>query len=242
MGRRTLLLGLLALAVVVAMPVALRADGEEEAPQFELVVRDSAAAAAAVAGVDLEGVVRASAEQALTQLPRRSRVQIEVRADPAKALPETGVGGEVAAGGVFIYVDRPLRPGSEPWLRRVVAHELHHAVRIERRRLHSTVLEALVSEGLADHFAREAFPDGPEPPWTEALRPAEEAELWAHAEAEGEGRYDHAAWFYGTGDLPRFAGYRLGHRIVAAYLERTGRTAAAAVADHPETIVAAYRG
>lgn len=242
MGRRTLLLGLLALAVVVAVPVALRADGEEEAPQFELVVRESAAAAAREAGVDLEGLVRRSAEQALTQLPRRSRVQIEVRADPARALPETGVGGEVAAGGVFLYVDTPLRAGSEAQLRRVVAHELHRAVRIERRRLHSTVVEALVSEGLADHFARAAFPEAPAPPWAEPLPAAEEAELWARAQAEGDGGYDHAVWFYGTGDLPRFAGYRLGHRIVAAYLERTGRTAADAVSDHAATVVAAYEG
>ena len=37
------------------------------------------------------------------------------------------------------------------------------------------------------------------------------------AELKAE-RYNHAAWFFGRGDLPRWAGYCFGWRIVGKYL------------------------
>jgi len=49
---------------------------------------------------------------------------------------------------------------------------------------------------------------------------------------------DHAEWFFGSGDLPRWAGYTLGFDIVSGYLRRhPALTAADLVTTDAETIL-----
>jgi uncharacterized protein YjaZ len=81
-----------------------------------------------------------------------------------------------------------------------------------------TLGEALVTEGLADHFAAEAFPDTPPQPWDHALSAEQEAELWRKAQPilDVPGGYNHPVWFRDSGSLPRWAGYTLGYRIAEA--------------------------
>lgn len=77
--------------------------------------------------------------------------------------------------------------------------------------------EALVSEGLAGHFVLELFGGLPEP-WEQLT----ENEIRTHATLAAQEwertDYNHDAWFFGRGDLPRWLGYSLGFRLVERFL------------------------
>lgn len=102
-------------------------------------------------------------------------------------------------------------------IERMFAHELHHAVRWTGPGYGSTLGEAIVSEGLAGHFSQELFGGEPEP-WenlqSDVIQPYSShlLENWHRTD------YDHNAWFFGTGDLPRWLGYTAGFRLISRYL------------------------
>jgi uncharacterized protein YjaZ len=202
-------------------------SGEKETatkPSFDLVIRDSAAEAASAAGVDIEGMIRSSAEAALARLdvPGRVRIEVKVPVDQTNVIPQIGLGGSADAdGNVSLVVEEPLRAGVEQWLPALVAHELHHASRFRAGPAYrGTMAEALVTEGLADHFAEELFPDS-RLPWAHALSSEQAAAMWRRMRTvlNVPDGYDHGGWFFGTDPtIPAWAGYSLGYRIVAAYL------------------------
>lgn len=123
-------------------------------------------------------------------------------------------------------------------LARTIAHELHHALRWERGGYGATLGAALVSEGLAGRFVAELYGSPPEL-WEAALGPV--ALRAAAADALGEihaPRYDHAAWFFGGGAQPRWAGYTLGFALVGRWLAAApGRTAAGAAGTPADDIL-----
>ena len=89
----------------------------------------------------------------------------------------------------------------------MVVHELHHALRWDAVGYGRTLGEAIVSEGLAGRFVQELF-GGEGEPWDRALTEEQFAALLPRLRQELKAeRYDHAAWFFGRGDLPRWAGY-----------------------------------
>lgn len=223
--------------------------GDDTAPSdraFVLVLSESAADASREAGVDLEGLIERSAEAAFNVLPHRGRLQIEVQVDPARVIPEIGVGGftDPATGDVSVWIrPTPLREELTRWIPATLAHELHHASRVRTGPGYGITLgEAMVSEGLADHFEAELFPATPLQPWDDAFPDEQEPALWQLAERDlsTPGGYDHEEWFFGAGELPRWAGYTLGYKIVAAYLGGD-REPSSSVSVPAETILAAYR-
>jgi Predicted Zn-dependent protease (DUF2268) len=106
-----------------------------------------------------------------------------------------------------------------------------------------TLGQALVSEGLADHFASEVFPDTPSRPCDHALTRAQERSLWlvARRVLNIPFGYDHWEWFFGAGTIPRWAGYTLGYEIVGQYLSHR-RTAADAVHVDAAKVIAPFHG
>jgi hypothetical protein len=164
-----------------------------------------------------------------------SGVTITVRADARGVIPGYGLGGFTGnAATVDLYVD-PAFPGLAQLLPerlpRLVAHELHHAKRFAGPGYGRTLLEALVSEGLADRFAMELL-GTPVPPWSQAFPPAETSRYLDVARPELDSpSYDHARWFFGASpDLPNWTGYTLGFRLVEAYqAAHPGATAASLV-------------
>jgi hypothetical protein len=210
---------------------------------LDLVVRSSAREAAREAGVDVEALLRRAAADVFRVLPVERRIRVEVKVDPAEVIPTTGVVGEAAGDRVLIALDRPFRPESEVWLPALLAHEVHHAVRFRRRPTTPWTLgDALVNEGLADWFAYEVFPETPPQPWDNALSEEQEASLWRRAAPllSREEGYDLNAWFYGGGDIPLWAGYTLGYRIVGAYLG-DDRLPSEEVVVESSVVVDAYR-
>ena len=101
---------------------------------------------------------------------------------------------------------------------RMVVHELHHALRWDAVGYGRTLGEAIVSEGLAGRFVQEFYGDEGEP-WDRAVTEEQFTTLLPRLQDELQAkRYDHAAWFFGRGDLPRWAGYGFGWRIAGRYL------------------------
>jgi hypothetical protein len=210
---------------------------------LDLVVRSSAREAGRDAGVDVENLLRRAAADVFRVLPVKRRIRVEVKVDPGRVVPETGVGGQADGDQVLIALERPLRARSEVWLRALLAHEVHHAVRFRRRpRTLWTLRDALVNEGLADWFAHEVFPNTPPQPWDNALSEEQEASLWRRATPllSREKGYDREAWFFGGDNIPRWTGYTLGYRIVGAYLG-DARLPSDEVAVDPTLAVSVYQ-
>jgi hypothetical protein len=113
-------------------------------------------------GVDLEDVAGGALRRATSLLPGLvARVTVDV--DPAGAIPGIGVGGYTdPTSGMSISIDpsvarldRTLRV----WLPQALAHELDHTARIQAGPGYgSSLLEAMVTEGMADAFSVQCFP------------------------------------------------------------------------------------
>lgn len=103
-------------------------------------------------------------------------------------------------------------------LTHLAAHELHHAKSWRGPGYGQTLHEAMVSEGLADHFAIELL-GVPAPPWSDALPRAETAHYLELAQPAFDSvKYGHPRWLFGAGpDLPRWASYTLGFRLVESH-------------------------
>jgi Predicted Zn-dependent protease (DUF2268) len=240
-----------ALALTAAVVLAGCVHDEpsrEVADPFTVAISDDAATASRAAGVDLERLAVRSARRAFELLPHRGRIRIAIALDPARSIPEIGVGGIAhrRTGDVIVSIDGTppggLKAALETWVPAALAHELHHSSRIRMGPGYGiTLAEALVTEGLADHFVAEAFPDTPPQPWDHALSGEQETELWQEAQSvlEVPGGYNHQAWFFGGGDLPRWAGYTLGYRIAEAYLG-DDRSASSAVGTGAATVIESY--
>ena len=164
-------------------------------------------------------------------------LDIVVEAGRGKVIPELGFGGWVSSPDqIRLRVD-PSNPHladnlAEP-LERAIAHELHHAMRRDAGARGRTLLDSLVMEGLAGRFVEELYASAPEP-WeravsVEALR--EVAELARPRASRAD--HDHAEWFYGTGELPRWVGYTLGYELVGRRLAPLDRIPPSALAATP---------
>ncbi|GMA15844.1 hypothetical protein E5F05_06675 [Deinococcus metallilatus] len=179
---------------------------------------------------ELEAGVREVAQEALTRHAARlglDGVDVAVYMTPW-TLPETGVGGYSP---LPHWVQVTLTPENPYFMTRwrtevpaTLAHELHHARRWRGPGYGRTLLEALVSEGLAQHF--EAEERGAPPPYAHVDSSLDT--LWQRARAElYTPTYNHAAWFFGSeaANLPRWAGYALGYELVRRFLNVEGGNA-----------------
>jgi len=212
---------------------------------------DPPSSAASIVFADPQAL--AAHEEAITSLIRQTLdrtdrvmpvgfVRFQVTTTRRLVIPEWGMGGlTLGPNDVEIAVD-PGFPGLAEalpeHLPQLVAHELHHCVRWQGLGYpYATLLEALATEGLADHFAVELLA-APIPPWSDAFAESETAFYLARARPELDSpTYDHPAWFLGArpADLPRWTGYTVGFRLVRDYLEgHPGATAAGLVHASPE--------
>jgi hypothetical protein len=155
-----------------------------------------------------------------------TEADVVVANNPQGAIPEIGIGGRTLNSHlVFVSIDVKF-PNLKDFLpirlERTLAHEFHHCMRLNTIGYGKTLLEALISEGLADHFVVEIM--GKEPnPWSTALAPDQLRIYLERAKAEFMNeKYNHQSWFFGRGntDIPRWAGYALGFHLVKEYLTK----------------------
>jgi len=150
-------------------------------------------------------------------------VEIRVMVFPERTLPSKGMSG-AAPNAEQIYIlldpDHPrLATSLSEEMVATLAHEYHHTSRKRTARFSSNLFEAIVSEGLAEHFVMEVT--GAPPPWAEPV----DEDLFAHWRVEAEKdwfnpEYDYLAWFIGlNSDIPRGTGYEIGRRLIGEYLD-----------------------
>jgi uncharacterized protein YjaZ len=164
-------------------------------------------------------------------------VEFEVYLDGRGAIEGWGVGGYTPdAHRVRLWIDPGASEVPDLLSRRlawIALHELHHAIRWRGPGYGRTLVEALVSEGLADHFALQCIGE-PAPPWTAALFSEQATRFRRSAAALGSAEgYNHDEWFFGSGSLPRWVGYTLGFERVAAHLAAHPAASAASLVDAP---------
>ena len=149
-------------------------------------------------------------------------LRISIVDNPQLVIPEIGIGGYnpdeheviLAIDVNFSNLDSTL----EENLIAILAHEIHHAKRRRSVGYGNTLLQAVVSEGLADHFSIELTGIEP-PPWSIALT-NDELQNWIDAAGNSWSQpYNHGAWFLGTDpNIPRWTGYSIGFELVKNYL------------------------
>ncbi len=138
-------------------------------------------------------------------------------------IPEIGIGGfNPNESEVIIALDvkvNDLETTLVAELLPMLAHEIHHAMRRRIVGYGSTLLQAAVSEGLADHFSIEITGMNP-PLWSRAIAGADLNQWIRTASTDWNDRsYSHDAWFRGTDpNIPRWAGYSIGFKLVQDYL------------------------
>jgi hypothetical protein len=140
-------------------------------------------------------------------------------------IPQIGLGGQTNphTGAVAIEVAAasplPRRDVLTVQLQRTLAHELNHAARITVGPGYGlTLLDAIVSEGLADTFATSLYPTSLAP-WDHALKPEQIHRYWRLAQQhfyEFLPRKPYIHWMFGGGGFPHWTGYTLGAMLVAA--------------------------
>lgn len=184
-----------------------------------------ALAASDVAGVNLAEMVRGAIER-VSALLGDVRTGVTVGVDPQRTVTGIGVGGytDPNTGDVAISLEDSLGPRIGTWLPVTLAYELDHVARVNRGPGYgSTLLEVMVTEGMADAFATQAFPAAPTHPWAEALSPQQLRKLWARAQPRLDELLDlrgYGEWFSGKAQLPAWTGYSIGSGIVSSYLAR----------------------
>lgn len=146
-------------------------------------------------------------------------------------IPEVGCGGTAPGPHTLLVSIEPGPIFDAHWRKELaptVAHELHHCKRYRSEGSYGTTLrEAIASEGLAEHFEA-AFRESP-PVYAVSLTEAELHRSWELALPElDEPSYDHAKWFFGTADVPRWAAYALGWSKVEQGLRKLGLDASSA--------------
>lgn len=162
-------------------------------------------------------------------------IDVVVLDNPKMTIPETGVGGYaplpyilyISIDPSFLNLDKIL----EKEIVSALVHELHHCARWHTIGQDQTLFDAIVSEGLADHFDIEI--NGGEPrPWSVALNEEQLKKINDLAKKEFTcATYNHSEWFFGTneGKIPRWAGYSLGFSIVADFFKKTNKKASEVV-------------
>lgn len=156
-------------------------------------------------------------------------------------IPETAQGAYTASQEwIQLYLDPARFSTAIKNIPPAIYHEMHHAARMKTIGYGKTLLEAVVSEGLATIFEEE----------TAENHNLEYKPLWAKYEQEeidvnlqffklmmNREDYNHLEWFFGRHNkMPRWIGYKLGAYIIRQAKENTGKTALSLVNTHASEI------
>ncbi len=158
-----------------------------------------------------------------TELGYRNRVGLAIfAAQSFFVIPELGVGGEaIGTSGIVVRVDfsrRDIERIIREEVPATIYHELAHLVREQSVGAGSTLLDALVSEGIAC-FVEQSLCPKRQIPYVASIK--NEERIWKKAvPILLRKKYDHAEWFFGTKAIPRWAGYRLGYLIVSKFFAK----------------------
>ncbi|HSM36591.1 MAG TPA: DUF2268 domain-containing putative Zn-dependent protease [Longimicrobiales bacterium] len=187
----------------------------------------------------IEEIVKATVASARDRIPLDNiTVTVGHGTEGRGLIPQFGFGGLANAGAVAITIDpaNPAWPASlETEFDRLLAHLFHHLARFRLIGFNDHLLDALVTEGLADHFTVELL--GGEPAiWTSAVQGAE-LEMWIQTASETwlEPEFDRAPWFHVgvESEVPTWTGYAIGWELTSRYLEAHPEASASTLLNAP---------
>lgn len=156
-----------------------------------------------------------------------SNIDVVVSEYAEGVIPELGVGGNAYDPNVVsIYLNSKfpnfVNKTLKEELKRIIPHELNHTMRSQAIGYGETLLKAMISEGLADHFEMEINNKGPHM-WDVVLSAGQMKAMMEKAKKEYNSKnYNHYEWFFGSKEkgIPRWTGYALGFNLVAEYLKK----------------------
>ncbi len=171
------------------------------------------------------------------------QVNVVLCFNPLGVSPKTGIGGFAPSNDTVLIYLNPTVPNFLANLKHqlpaAIAHELHHAIRWSNPGYGQTLIEAFISEGLAQAFEI-PFLGNESPVLAQLKEPQRLNDLLELARLE----YHHDLsiyheWFggYNARNIPRNAGYAIGYEIVRRYLEKADTTAGAAYAVTAKTVL-----
>lgn len=174
---------------------------------------------------DIKRIFDQSIKKIASKIPI-SDVDVVVYDNPDSAIPEIGIGGyALNKHMIWISIDPSfpnLAQSIEKELGRTLAHELHHALRWKSPGYGKTLFEALITEGLADHFDMEVSNAQPHI-WDTVLSNEYIQKYLDLAKKEfNKKNYNHSDWFFGSKErnIPKWTGYSLGFYLVGEYLKK----------------------
>lgn len=175
--------------------------------------------------------IRATAREAVARVGDHAELppfDLVVRAGDGP-VPDGGIIARSPGPGVIEVTLAPDRADTAPLLR-VLVREMAHLIRWDGPGYGRSLGEVLVSEGVAGHFVLHIL--GGPPDACDSVRPpsgvARQAmNEWARRD------YDHARWFEGKGDLRKWTGHGLGHRLIAEHLGQNPDVSATSLATAP---------
>ncbi len=169
----------------------------------------------------IEEVVRETLATVRSLIPLDG-ITILVESGTGLVIPEIGIGGRADAGTIRLDFNPnfpALTASVDTELLPLLAHEMHHVARFRAVGFSSNLFEAMIDEGLADHFSVEVARVGP-PIWSSALA-AEQLATWSERARDEwfNSSYNHNGWFFGEAPpIPRWAGYTIGFDLVDQFL------------------------
>ena len=113
----------------------------------------------------------------------------------------------------------------------VIAHELHHALRAVSGTAEETLLQVIVSEGLACHFETN-FNGNKLPSFLDDISKYSWQDLYVKMKPQlNETNFDYPKYFGGNGNsiFPNRAGYWVGYNLVCEYINKYGGCSVALV-------------
>ena len=174
---------------------------------------------------DIKKVCKEAERKIFAEIPL-SNVDVVIADDPYEVIPEIGIGAYTRTPNLItIYID-PEFPNFNNFhleLMDIFAHELHHAARWQTVGYGKTLFEAIITEGLADHFANEVTERKDLHLWDKALNPQQIKDWLIKAEKEFYNKeYSHSDWFFGSKarGIPKWTAYSLGFYLVGNYLKK----------------------
>jgi len=151
-------------------------------------------------------------------------IDIVVYDNPVGTILEYGIGGFAQYFHlIFISLDPDFpnfKQSIADQFSRTLAHEIHHAIRTKYIGYGNNLLEALITEGLADHFDLEINQKSPQV-WDTSLTLKQLSKFQKLAAKEYfNKKYSHTDWFFGSKNIPKWTGYTLGFELVKNFLKK----------------------
>jgi hypothetical protein len=181
-----------------------------------------------------------------TLIPADS-ITIDLAISSENLVPEWGMNGATTGSHTVWFKFDPKHPKFKVGLLlRGLVHENLHMSRLRMPQWQLTLLECMITEGLADHFMVEVL-NCEQPAWSRALTEKEIKQYMIKVKPILRIRHEWTQefnekyffpWMFGGNGIPHWTGYSLGWRIVENYLRAHLEARASSLVIAPPEVIA----